>query len=1074
MEGNHKRILIVLALVLSLYPGFHALEECPDQRWFNIEGDCFLFVVTPSATFQDAEITCQHQAEFAVLAKINPVDPKYRLFLESRPLTGIFAPQFLIGLSDTVTEGEFRWLDGTWPTEVNWAEGHPVRISREVEDRLDCVIINDAGQWESVQCIQSYSFVCAVLDGTVPGTAFQASFILAVFFYLWITFVRKQLRNGTFCVLFPSKSKESVKREFNECTAPGAAEQICLGPNDFCEDAAAGYHCVCIPGYRKNDNNQCEEIACDVMCSGQNEFCLTRGPPNDDSCECLPGFVRTNDGLHCVSANVDETCTSNSDLCNTADLICQDGTTVGEYRCECIQGFVRETSTGNCIESSFLNSVSTCALNPEFCNGFREQCVNGKLTGSYMCVCQGGYAYVNGVCTEQAACVGSPCTVDSEVCVDLPEGRYRCDCAARYTRRNGICTVFMLTRCNVLLDLCLGVNEVCIDTPDGEHKCDCAPGHVRFPDGECKATCAVGVVELCGENADCIETLDNTIKYRCDCHFGHIKHEGRCFVSPTCSSDPNPCAGMFEVCVDLLDTGTYRCDCEEFYHRVEGVCTVRLDCCPIEGTYIDGICYKFFNVEVTFAEAQGNCSLAATAGHLAKVLPNQALETFMRQGIQQLDLFFAWIGLTSSQEWGVLDNQYTWLSDRLTVPRNHPSWRGINPVNPCVAIDLNLAWTSVRCDLPSRFLCQYQNIRCVDPPDAITCKGMCGYVQPCDQELNQVCVDTPQSYICNCKASTQQINGRCLYTEAIESEIKMLSINNTLASFTRPISDPSTSEFKQLEGFFCDALLNALTTTSTPLETDCVVSTFESGSIIAAYRVRVGEETPTAAADSIMRFENTLMEIVTEKEQILTTRDGTGNIAIAKVIRDDCDRITCLNNGVCLVRAVDGIGYCECPYGVGGDFCEIPIHLYWFGWVLFGIPVVTIIFVSIISFCCVQRKHNNTNRNSSLQTLVNCQSLRSYAVNPQCQLYMNNMESVISTSWEEGKQTSQLFNSQKQYENPGLDIPLREQPTPVANKTLEEPRATPNQPLEVNAQDPSGDLKQPSLVNTQSPISSEG
>ncbi|PIK40216.1 hypothetical protein BSL78_22936 [Apostichopus japonicus] len=374
-----------------------ALEECPDQRWFNIEGDCFLFVVTP-ATFQDAEITCQQQAQHSVLAKINPVDPKYRLFLESRPLTGIFAPHFLIGLSDTVTEGEFRWLDGTWPTEVNWAEGHPVHISREVEDRLDCVIINDAGQWESVQCIQSYSFVCAVLDGTVPGT------------------------------------------EFNECTAPGAAEQICLGPNDFCEDAAAGYHCVCFPGYRKNDNNQCEEIACDAMCSGQNEFCLNKEPPNDDSCECLPGFVRTKDGLYCVSANVDETCTSNSDLCNTADLICQDGATIGEYRCECIQGFVRETSTGNCIESSFLNSVSTCALNPELCDGFRERCVDGKLTGSYMCVCQGGYAYVNGVCTEQAACVGSPCTVDSEVCVDLPEGRYRCDCAAGYTRRDGVCT----------------------------------------------------------------------------------------------------------------------------------------------------------------------------------------------------------------------------------------------------------------------------------------------------------------------------------------------------------------------------------------------------------------------------------------------------------------------------------------------------------------------------------------------------------------------------------------------------------------------------------------------------------
>ncbi|XP_071826466.1 uncharacterized protein [Apostichopus japonicus] len=886
------------------------------------------------------------------------------------------------------------------------------------------------------------------------------------------------------CIEGYTRSAPSEPCIVNPCNA-----NPCNGANEVCvvQTGGDGFACNCQVGFSRNSaTNLCEGIACDAMCSGQNEFCLTRGPPNDDSCECLPGFVRTNDGLHCVSANVDETCTSNSDLCNTADLICQDGTTVGEYRCECIQGFVRETSTGNCIESSF--TVSTCAMNPELCNGFREQCIDGELTGSYVCECQGGYAYVNGVCTEQAACVGSPCTVDSEVCVDLPEGRYRCDCATGYTRRDGVCTIFMLTKCNVLLDLCLGVNEVCIDTPDGEHRCDCAPGHVRFPDGECKATCAVGVVELCGENADCIETLDNTVKYRCDCHFGHIKHEGRCFVSPTCSSDPNPCAGMFEVCVDLSDTGTYRCDCEEFYHRVEGVCTVRLDCCPIEGTYIDGTCYQFFNVRVSFAEAQSNCSLAATAGHLAKVVPNQALETFMRQGIQQLDLFFAWIGLTSSREWGVLDNQYTWLSDRLTVPRNHPSWRGINPMDPCVSIDQSLAWTSVRCDLPQPFLCQYQNIRCVDPPDAIT-SNECENLQPCDEEQNQMCVDTPQSYICNCKESTQQINGRCLYTEAIESEVKMLSINNTLASFTRPISDQSTSEFKQLEGFFCDVLMNALTTTSTnaltrpstPLETDCVVSTFESGSIIAAYRVRVGEETPTAAADSIMRFENTLMEIVTEREQILTTRDGTGNIAIAKVIRDDCDRITCVNDGVCLVRAVDGIGYCECPSGYDGDFCEVPssgflfYDLYWFGWVLFGIPVVIIIFVSVICFCCVQRKHNNTNRNSSLQTVVTLPSLRRDGDNPQNQPLVNDMDSVASTPEEERRKkrfdkelrTSQLFN--KQQDTSAGGIPLKKQPPQVAPKPLDKPRPNPNQPSQVNAQGPSGAQKQPPVVNTQGP-----
>lgn len=54
-----------------------ALDECPDQRWFHIEGDCFLFILEPRATFQDAQITCQAQHPLANLAKINPEDPKY-------------------------------------------------------------------------------------------------------------------------------------------------------------------------------------------------------------------------------------------------------------------------------------------------------------------------------------------------------------------------------------------------------------------------------------------------------------------------------------------------------------------------------------------------------------------------------------------------------------------------------------------------------------------------------------------------------------------------------------------------------------------------------------------------------------------------------------------------------------------------------------------------------------------------------------------------------------------------------------------------------------------------------------
>lgn len=80
-------------------------------------------------------------------------------------------------------------------------------------------------------------------------------------------------------------------------------------------------------------------------------------------------------------------------------------------------------------------------------------------------------------------------------------------------------------------------------------------------------------------------------------------------------------------------------------------------------------------------------------------------------------------------------------------------------------------------------------------------------------------------------------------------------------------------------------MLNALTRSSSPTEFDCDVNRFESGSVIAQYRVRVGEETEDEAENAIERFETILMEIVTEAEQEHLTGDGMDSIVIAKVIR---------------------------------------------------------------------------------------------------------------------------------------------------------------------------------------------
>lgn len=102
----------------------------------------------------------------------------------------------------------------------------------------------------------------------------------------------------------------------------------------------------------------------------------------------------------------------------------------------------------------------------------------------------------------------------------------------------------------------------------------------------------------------------------------------------------------------------------------------------------------------------------------------------------------------------------------------------------------------------------------------------------------------------------------------------------------------------------------------------------------------------------------------------------------------------------------------------GSDTSAGLFDVYWFGWLLFAIPVLAILLVSVICFCCVSRKNKQGNRNSNLQTVVTLPSLKREASNPQSQPLVNDMESAASTPEEQRKRkklendlrSSQLFN----------------------------------------------------------------
>jgi hypothetical protein len=118
-----------------------------------VSGPMLLHCATPR-TWDDARAFCQARGGDLVV-----VDEALN------PLLAEQTPSVWIGLSDTVTEGEFVWVDGSpvdWPA---WAEGEP----NDAGDGEDCVHTGTGGLWNDRSCASELAFVCQagtpVLDG---------------------------------------------------------------------------------------------------------------------------------------------------------------------------------------------------------------------------------------------------------------------------------------------------------------------------------------------------------------------------------------------------------------------------------------------------------------------------------------------------------------------------------------------------------------------------------------------------------------------------------------------------------------------------------------------------------------------------------------------------------------------------------------------------------------------------------------------------------------------------------------------------------------------------------------------
>jgi hypothetical protein len=122
-------------------------------------GACYTFFTTPM-TRNNARAACAALGASVVLASIQSASENQVI------ATLVGTSVAFVGGNDEVTEGMFKWEDGSAVVLTNWNTGEPNNGAGTYEE--DCIVINGAlaGKWDDRPCAPgpvvagAYPFVC--------------------------------------------------------------------------------------------------------------------------------------------------------------------------------------------------------------------------------------------------------------------------------------------------------------------------------------------------------------------------------------------------------------------------------------------------------------------------------------------------------------------------------------------------------------------------------------------------------------------------------------------------------------------------------------------------------------------------------------------------------------------------------------------------------------------------------------------------------------------------------------------------------------------------------------------------
>ncbi|XP_048238236.1 uncharacterized protein LOC124135986 isoform X2 [Haliotis rufescens] len=398
--------------------------------------------------------------------------------------------------------------------------------------------------------------------------------------------------------------------------------------NSRCEDTPGSYICICEIGYRKNSEEQCDDID---ECFEESHDCQHKCNNTDGGfiCDCFPGYTldadnKTCNGTpkECNSLNCSQVCDTTARTCacksgyklgddnatcididecqnNLCSQICTN--TNGSYSCSCNAGFKLGSDKQSCLKCGFPRWGVECNFTCECqgqgfmcdpalgclcqagetgvnCDGNVNECeMNLTICGSkqicndtedaYICSCPPGYTEDGFDCIDINECEDDDTTAcpANSVCNNV-NGSYTCDCDVGFKKDGDICSD--IDECDVNTTC----SQNCTNSPAGTYTCSCSVGFLLAADKTTCEACPDGTYGAnCTENCSCDAT--NTISCNatdgsCTCRTG--------WNGTTCTEDVPECADDSPICGTNGTcgerNGSYSCTCNKGYIRTKGGC----------------------------------------------------------------------------------------------------------------------------------------------------------------------------------------------------------------------------------------------------------------------------------------------------------------------------------------------------------------------------------------------------------------------------------------------------------------------------------------------------------------------